>query len=202
VKALLLLALAVVIAIVVLRPRSERHLPPKPRLLGDVIPVLDALHGPGLCEAFRKAGVDYPPSALELRAFKQEKRIDLIAPDRSGTLVRVESIPILGASGGPGPKLREGDRQVPEGDYRIELLNPNSAFHLSLRVDYPNAVDIARAQRDGRAIDTLGGDIMIHGGTQSIGCLAIGDPAVERLFLLAHQTGLSRIRLTIRASEE
>jgi murein L,D-transpeptidase YafK len=107
----------------------------------------------------------------------------------------VRSFPILAASGHAGPKLREGDRQVPEGLYRIESLNPNSRFHLALRVGYPNASDLEHAAGDGRA--NLGGDIMIHGGAASIGCIAIGDLAIEEVFVLAAETGIERIALII-----
>ena len=55
--------------------------------------------------------------------------------------------PVLGASGVLGPKLKEGDRQVPEGVYRVPELNPNSDFHLSLRLDYPNEFDRAQGAR-------------------------------------------------------
>lgn len=94
-----------------------------------------------------------------------------------------------------GPKLRYGDFQVPEGFYRIESLNPNSAFHLSLRVNYPNRFDRAQAQSEGRT--GLGGNIMIHGSNVSIGCLAMGDEAAEDLFVLASQTGRENIRLIL-----
>ena len=87
--------------------------------------------------------------------------------------------------------------RFPEGFYRIELLNPNSRYHLSLRVDYPNAADIEQAGRDGRDLSMLGGDIMIHGGAESIGCIAIGDPAVEELFVLVARTGLDDVQLII-----
>jgi murein L,D-transpeptidase YafK len=103
----------------------------------------------------------------------------------------VRSYPIRAASGVLGPKLRQGDRQVPEGLYRIELLNPNSRFHVSLRVNYPNQFDRRMAVSEGRA--RLGGDIMIHGNRVSIGCLAMGDAAAEDLFVLAADTGLQRI---------
>ena len=78
-----------------------------------------------------------------------------------------------------GPKLREGDRQVPEGVYTIANMNPNSISHLSLALSYPNDFDRARAAEDGRADNTLGGSIMIHGGSGSIGCMAVGDEAAE-----------------------
>jgi murein L,D-transpeptidase YafK len=90
-----------------------------------------------------------------------------------------------------GPKLQEGDNQVPEGLYRIESLNPNSAFHLALRTNYPNAFDREKARHDGRIYP--GSDIMIHGSTASIGCLAMGNPAAEELFVLTAGTGIENI---------
>jgi murein L,D-transpeptidase YafK len=91
--------------------------------------------------------------------------------------------------------LREGDDQVPEGIYPIESLNPNSTFHLSLRVGYPNSFDRDQAGKDGRT--KLGGDIMIHGSFVSAGCLAMGDEAVEDLFVLAADTGLKNLEVII-----
>ncbi len=144
------------------------------------------------CEA---AGVAYPPTTFTLIGLKAEKRLELWAPDAGGRPRLIKAYPILAASGGVGPKLREGDRQVPEGLYGIESLNPNSRFHLSLRVDYPNAADRRRAQAEGRT--GLGGDIMIHGSDVSIGCLAMGDSAAEELFVLAALTGSKNIRVIL-----
>ena len=172
-------------------------LPPKPRTVEQVLNVLGPSVEHRLKPAFKNAHVPFPPSEIALLAFKVEMRIDLYAEDPSGTLCFILSWPILAASGTAGPKQREGDRQVPEGFYRIELLNPNSRYHLSLRVNYPNAADIARAKEDGRELSDLGGDIMIHGGAASIGCLAVGDPAIEDLFVLAARVGLDNIRLII-----
>jgi hypothetical protein len=134
----------------------------------------------GRCET---AKIPYPPARVTLLALKAEKRLEVFAATADGPWRFLADYPILAASGGPGPKLREGDRQVPEGLYDIPLLNPNSLFHVSLRVGYPDAEDRARGKADGR--DRLGGDIMIHGGAASIGCLAMGDPAAEDLFTLA-----------------
>jgi murein L,D-transpeptidase YafK len=74
-------------------------------------------------------------------------------------------------------------------------LNPNSRYHLSLRVNYPNAEDKKHAKTEGRT--NLGGDIMIHGKPLSIGCIAIGDPASEEVFILAAKTGIKNIKLLI-----
>jgi hypothetical protein len=76
---------------------------------------------------------------------------------------------------------------VPEGLYSVVYLNPNSVAHLSLALSYPNDYDRARAAEEGR--EELGGDIMIHGGWISHGCLAIGDEAAEQLFVLAADAG-------------
>lgn len=139
---------------------------------------------------FKTAGVDYPSQHVVFVALKQEKVFEVYAGDAT-KLKFIRRIPILAASGGPGPKLREGDRQVPEGIYEIESLNPNSAYHVALRLNYPNAFDRAQAARDGRT--QLGGDIMIHGQAASIGCLALGDEAAEDLFTLAADAGLKII---------
>jgi len=72
-------------------------------------------------------------------------------------------------------------------------------FHLAIRVGYPNAFDRAQASRDGRS--DLGGDIMIHGGSASVGCLAIGDPAIEELFVLVASVGVERTRVIIAPTE-
>jgi len=145
--------------------------------------------------SFDAAGVSYPPQRAVLVGLKVEQRIDLYAAGRDAEIRYVRSYPIHAASGGIGPKLRDGDEQVPEGLYRISALNPNSQFHLSLRIDYPNSLDRRRAEADGRT--NLGGDIMIHGGAASIGCLAIGDLAAEELFVLAAETGVTNLRVVL-----
>lgn len=157
-------------------------------------------HGPAararLAPHFEHAGVDYPPRELTLIGLKEEKELEVWARQaKQDAWTFIRRYPILAASGGPGPKLREGDLQVPEGVYGIELLNPNSRFHLSLRINYPNTADRARAREEKRS--NLGGDIMIHGRAVSIGCLAMGDEAIEELFVLAADTGLARIQVLL-----
>jgi len=140
---------------------------------------------------FAKAGIHYPPKQLVVVGLKAEMELQVYAADSDNTFRFVRGYPVLAASGVAGPKLREGDGQVPEGIYRIESLNPNSLFHLSLRINYPNDFDREQARKDGRT--QLGGDIMIHGRAVSVGCLAMGDDAAEDLFVLAADTGLSNI---------
>lgn len=131
--------------------------------------------------ACRAADIPWPPPRLRLLAFKEERSLEVWAATASGPFVRLAATPVLGASGGPGPKRRAGDRQVPEGFYRLPILNPDSRYHLSVRVGYPNEEDVAHATVP-RA--QMGGDIYLHGGSASIGCLAVGDPAIEELFCL------------------
>ena len=148
--------------------------------------------------SFETNGLPYPPSSLTLVAYKQERRLE-VWPSGPQGWKRVRAYAVLAASGEPGPKLREGDGQVPEGLYRLTALNPNSSYHLSIRVDYPNEFDRARGREDGRS--RLGGDIFIHGKAVSIGCLAIGDDAIEELFTLVADTGLANARVIIAPAE-
>lgn len=143
-----------------------------------------------LAPFFAAAGIAYPPKRFVLLGFKLERELHLLASDSGHDLTFIRAYPIQGMSGTLGPKLRQGDGQVPEGIYTIVYLNPHSVAHLSLALSYPNDYDRVRAAEDGR--DTLGGDIMIHGGTMSIGCLAMGDEAAEELFVLAAEAGWER----------
>ena len=134
---------------------------------------------------FEKSLIKYPPEKIILIAFKKEMTIELWAGSESNNKKLIKKYPILAASGKLGPKLKEGDHQVPEGIYRITALNPNSSFHLSMRLDYPNEQDQKQAEKEGRT--GIGDDIYIHGKAASIGCLAIGDMAIEELFILTSQ---------------
>ncbi|MBD8525641.1 L,D-transpeptidase family protein [Pseudomarimonas arenosa] len=144
---------------------------------------------------YRAAGVRWPGERAALLAFKDQASLELHVQDEQNRWQFVRRYPILAASGGPGPKLREGDYQVPEGFYRVSFLNANSRFHVSLRLDYPNAFDRQMAAREGRS--GLGGDIMIHGSRVSVGCLAMGDPTAEELFTLAASIGMDKLEVLI-----
>jgi hypothetical protein len=147
---------------------------------------------------FTRAHVAYPPRRITLLAFKRERRLVLWAGDGK-TWHFLRDYPILAASGHAGPKLLQGDYQVPEGLYRIEYLNPSSSYHLSMKVSYPNAFDRQQAAIDHRT--KLGGDIFIHGKNVSIGCIAIGDPAIEEVFTLAADTGPQNVRVIIAPND-
>ena len=143
---------------------------------------------------FAKARVSYPPREVIFIALKQEMKLELWARG-SGEFRFIRNYPIQAASGVAGPKLRKGDRQVPEGIYRIAELNPNSHYHLSMKINYPNEFDRFHSGQEGRA--KLGSDIFIHGKAASIGCLAMGDKAIEELFVLTAQVGTENVKVVI-----
>ena len=131
---------------------------------------------------------------MSILAFKEEQRLELWK-QREAKWEFVCSYPFTGYSGKLGPKLKEGDGQIPEGIYKIEYLNPNSAFHLSIKVDYPNSFDRKMAAADGRK--GLGFDIFIHGSSATVGCIPIGDQGIEELFFLIAKNGYSNTTVII-----
>jgi len=181
------------------RTARETYSTPVPKLRGEWT-VTDVLQSYGPYAAnqlkpyFAKATVSYPPKEVTFVALKQEKKLELWARD-SGEFRFIRRYDIQAASGAAGPKLRQGDRQVPEGIYRIEGLNPNSHYHLSMKINYPNEFDLFHAWQEGRA--NPGSDIFIHGRAASVGCLAMGDEAIEELFVLAAQTGAENVKVVI-----
>lgn len=189
---LLAIAAAIALGCGAERRPSRPAPPPGPRLEAAIAERV-AQYGPAardrLRPSFTAAGVPYPPARFLLLGLKQERELQLYAAGPGQPLRYIHSFAIVGASGTLGPKLREGDLQVPEGIYGIVYLNPRSIAHLSLALSYPNDFDRARAAEDGRDQSLLGGDIMIHGGWKSIGCLAVGDQAAEDLFVLAADAG-------------
>lgn len=190
-------------AVTVIKPQAQAkrkmYYTPPPKLPGEWL-VEDILqtYGPyaahKLDPYFAKAKVSYPPREVILIALKQEKKLELWARD-NGEFRFIRDYYIMAASGVAGPKLRQGDRQVPEGVYRIVELNPNSHYHLSMKINYPNDFDRLHAWREGRA--NPGSDIFIHGKAVSIGCLAMGDAAIEELFVLAAQVGAENVKVVI-----
>ncbi len=120
---------------------------------------------------------------LFLRVFKAEDEIEAwILPQDSAQYQLLTTFPICRKSGTLGPKRRQGDLQVPEGIYHIDRFNPNSSYHLSLGINYPNASDRIRGYKP-----KLGGDIFIHGACVTVGCLPITDPLIEQLYAVAEQ---------------
>lgn len=110
-----------------------------------------------------------------IRVFKLESELELWV-QKDGRFVRFATYPICLWSGRLGPKLKEGDRQAPEGFYTVsvEQLNPNSRWHRSFNLGYPNAFD--------RSHGRTGSFLMVHGGCQSVGCFSMTDPAVDEIW--------------------
>lgn len=147
---------------------------------------------------FKLAGAAWPPVKIAFLAVKQGRRLELWASAHEKWLL-IHSYPIMGASGTAGPKLRQGDKQVPEGSYKILWLNPKSRYHLSMKLDYPNTEDSRHAREEGR--NNPGGDIFIHGKDVSIGCIAIGDPAIEELYILVQRIGVEKANVYIAPTD-
>lgn len=133
---------------------------------------------PKLAVMFRAKNTT-PGDSVLIRVFKQEKQLELWVA-RAGNLVLLKTYSVCAASGGPGPKRKQGDMQVPEGIYAVDHFNPDSDFHLSFRVNYPNEADRYFAD-----LQHPGGDIYVHGNCASIGCIAIRDAPIEEVFLSA-----------------
>ncbi len=131
------------------------------------------------------AGARSPPDpaprieqADALHVYKSQRRMELL---RDGKVIKRYRIALGDAP--VGHKRQQGDERTPEGEYRITYRNPQSRFHLSLRISYPNEAD--RRQARARDVDP-GGDIMIHGGTPAWytrdwtdGCIAVTDAEIE-----------------------
>jgi L,D-peptidoglycan transpeptidase YkuD (ErfK/YbiS/YcfS/YnhG family) len=173
------------------------YIPPKPaseRTVEDVLQIYGEHATTKLKSYFAKAKVSYPPREVAFIALKQEMRLELWARD-NGEFRFIRDYRIRAASGVSGPKLRQGDMQVPEGVYRIAGLNPNSHFHLSMKLNYPNEFDLFHAWDEGRS--NPGSDIFIHGKAKSLGCLAMDDETIEELFVLAVHAGAENVKVVI-----
>ncbi|MDP2177348.1 murein L,D-transpeptidase family protein [Methylicorpusculum sp.] len=175
-------------------PPPPLSLPHGQRTVADVLEAYGPYASHKLTHYFTMAKVSYPPREVAFVALKQEKKLELWARD-SGEFRFIRDYKIQAASGVSGPKLRQGDKQVPEGIYRIVRLNPNSNYHLSLKINYPNEFDLFHAWQEGRS--NPGSDIFIHGKDASIGCLAMGDEAIEELFVLTAQVGADNMKVII-----
>lgn len=114
-----------------------------------------------------------------MRIFKEENVFEVWKKDRTGRYALLKSYDICKWSGEIGPKLKEGDRQAPEGYYTITpaLMNPNSSYHLAFNTGYPNAYD--------RAHGRTGTHLMVHGACSSRGCYAMSDEQIQEIYALA-----------------
>lgn len=130
---------------------------------------------------FETAGIKFNGFHLFLRVFKREQNLEVWVKEQDkAEHFLLKTYPFCASSGILGPKRKEGDLQIPEGVYHINRFNPNSNFYLSLGVNYPNEADkVLHKTHD------PGGDIFIHGGCETIGCIPITDEKIKELYVLA-----------------
>jgi len=117
-------------------------------------------------------------SPILIRLFKEESELEVWKKDRTGRFALLKTYPICRWSGELGPKIKEGDRQAPEGFYTITpgQMNPNSAYYLSFDLGYPNAFD--------RAHGRTGSQLMVHGDCSSRGCYSMTDEQIAEIYAL------------------
>lgn len=122
-----------------------------------------------------------PESAIFVRIFKEESELEVWKARDDGRYYHFKTYPICHWSGELGPKQKEGDKQAPEGFYTVAAnqLNPNSQFHVSFNLGYPNAYD--------RAHGRTGQFLMVHGKCKSAGCYAMTDALIEEIYALARE---------------
>lgn len=164
------LALVALIAAYFLSPQVPDR--PRPR---DIAEIRERV-SPLLTRDLEAMGLTYG-APVYIRIFKEERALELwVKGDDSFALFR--SYDICNHSGGLGPKLKEGDRQSPEGFYLVGkgALNPNSSYHLSFNLGFPNAYD--------RSQGRTGSFLMVHGACASIGCYAMTDAGIEEIYVL------------------
>jgi murein L,D-transpeptidase YafK len=121
-------------------------------------------------------------SPILVRLFKQEAELEVWKQDRSGRFALLKTYPICRWSGDLGPKIREGDRQAPEGFYAITPghMNPKSAYYLSFNTGFPNAFD--------KALGRTGSELMVHGDCSSRGCYAMTDEQIAEIYSLGRES--------------
>ncbi|TFW56362.1 murein L,D-transpeptidase [Bradyrhizobium sp. MOS001] len=121
-------------------------------------------------------------SPILVRLFKQEAELEVWKQARNGQFALLKTYPICRWSGDLGPKVREGDRQAPEGFYSINpgQMNPQSAYYLSFNTGYPNAFD--------KALGRTGSQLMVHGDCSSRGCYAMTDEQIAEIYSLGRES--------------
>ncbi|GEM_PF-678509 len=118
---------------------------------------------------------------IMLRIFKEENVMEVWKQDHKQRYALLQSYEICKWSGKLGPKYQEGDRQAPEGFYHVTkgLMNPNSDFHLSFNLGFPNTYD--------RANNRTGSFLMVHGDCSSAGCYSMTDEYIEEIYAMARE---------------
>ncbi|MBI4274915.1 MAG: murein L,D-transpeptidase, partial [Rhizobiales bacterium] len=121
-------------------------------------------------------------SPILVRLFKEEAELEVWKEDRTGRFALLKTYPICRWSGDLGPKIKEGDRQAPEGFYSITRgqMNPNSEYYLSFNLGFPNAYD--------QAWGRTGAHLMVHGDCSSRGCYAMTDEQITEIYALGRES--------------
>lgn len=149
-----------------------------------------------LKQEFAKKNIPWPAKYIYIRSFKYDGELEIwVKQNRNDTFQLFKTYRVCLQSGTMGPKRMEGDFQVPEGFYYITRFNPNSAYHLSLGLNYPNASDRILS-------DPIrpGSGIYIHGSCVSVGCIPVTDSDVEEIYILAanaHNAGQEYIPVNV-----
>lgn len=135
---------------------------------------------PRLVALMQEKGVS-PSSAVLIRTYKKEAEFEIWKMKPDGRYVLFKTYPMCRWSGQLGPKMAEGDRQVPEGFYKItpSQMNPVSQYYLSFNVGYPNAYD--------RAHGASGSSIFVHGACSSAGCFSMTDEQIDQIYAIARE---------------
>ncbi|PKM19486.1 MAG: 2-dehydro-3-deoxyphosphooctonate aldolase [Gammaproteobacteria bacterium HGW-Gammaproteobacteria-15] len=132
---------------------------------------------PALKKELSNLGLKYGAPVF-IRIFKDPGVLEVWVESADGTFIAFKSYDICTFSGDLGPKLKQGDKQSPEGFYFVNAgrLNPWSSYHLSFNLGYPNKYDRVH----GRTGDAL----MVHGNCVSIGCYAMTDAYMNEIYAL------------------
>ncbi|WP_420392512.1 L,D-transpeptidase family protein [Acuticoccus sp.] len=175
---------------------ARRSVGTRLRCLGAALLAATALAGCQVSDLSNAAHMAPVPSALErriermdmrvsspilLRIFKEESQLEVWKEDRDGQFQRLKTYEICAWSGKLGPKLKEGDRQAPEGFYRVgpAQMHPKSSYHLAFNLGFPNTFD--------RSHGRTGSHLMVHGDCSSRGCYAMDDQNIEEIYALARE---------------
>lgn len=124
-----------------------------------------------------------PGAPMVVRIFKEEAKLEVWKKRKvDGKYALFKKYDICAYSGKLGPKIKEGDRQAPEGFYTITpgLMNPKSNYYLAFNLGFPNAFDKAHKR--------TGSHLMVHGSCSSRGCYAMEDDKIEEIYQLARES--------------
>ncbi len=134
-----------------------------------------------LQKQFEAKKLKWPAKYIYIRSFKYDSQLEVWAKNEIQEPFKLfKTYRVCALAGTLGPKRMEGDYQVPEGFYYVNVFNPKSNYYLSLGINYPNASDkiLSDSERPG-------GDIYIHGSCVTVGCIPIRDEQIDELYIIA-----------------